>query len=47
MRGMVKLDTAALARAEAAEQFARTAWERSHDKLLDARQALSKLKSER
>jgi hypothetical protein len=43
----IKAAAAALARAEAAEQFARTAWERSHDKLLEARQALSKLKSER
>jgi hypothetical protein len=41
----IKAAAAALARAEAAEQFARTAWERSHDKLLEARQALSKLKS--
>ena len=43
----IKAAAAALARAEAAEQLARTAWERSHDKLLEARQALSKLKSER
>jgi hypothetical protein len=43
----IKAAAAAVARAEAAEQFARTAWERSHDKLLEARQALSKLKSER
>jgi hypothetical protein len=43
----IKAAAAALARAEAAEQFARTAWERSHDRLLEARQALSKLKSER
>ena len=42
----IKAAAAALARAEAAEQFARTSWERSHDKLLEARQALSKLKSE-
>jgi hypothetical protein len=43
----IKAAAAALARAEAAEQLARTAWERSHDKLLEARQALSTLKSER
>ena len=43
----IKAAAAALARAEAAEQLARTAWERSHDKLLEARQELSKLKSER
>jgi hypothetical protein len=43
----IKTAAAALARAEAAEQLARTAWERSHDKLLEARQALSTLKSER
>jgi len=43
----IKTAAAALARAEAAEQLARTAWERSHDKLLEARQALSQLKSER
>jgi hypothetical protein len=43
----IKAAAASLARAEAAEQLARTAWERSHDKLLEARQALSKLKSER
>jgi hypothetical protein len=42
----IKAAAAALARAEAAEQLARTAWERSHDKLLEARQALSKLKTE-
>jgi hypothetical protein len=36
---------AAVARAEAAEQLARTAWERSHDKLLEARQVLTQLKS--
>ena len=42
----IKSATAAVARAEAAEQVARTAWERSHDKLLEARQALSKLKAE-
>jgi hypothetical protein len=41
----IKAAAAALARAEAAEQLARTAWERSHDKLLAARQALSQLKS--
>ena len=43
----IEAAAAALARAEAAEQLARTAWERSHDKLLEARQALSTLKSER
>ena len=42
----IKTAAAALARAEAAEQLARTAWERSHDKLLEARQALAKLKTE-
>jgi hypothetical protein len=42
----IKSAAAAVARAEAAEQLARTAWERSHDKLLEARQALSKLKVE-
>jgi len=42
----IKAAAAALARAEAAEQLARTAWERSHDQLLEARQALSKLKTE-
>jgi hypothetical protein len=41
----IKAAAASLARAEAAEQLARTAWERSHDKLLEARQELSKLKS--
>jgi hypothetical protein len=41
----IKAAAAALARAEAAEQFARTAWERSHDRLLEARQALTQLKS--
>ena len=42
----IKNAAAAVARAEAAEQLARTAWERSHDKLLEARQTLSKLKLE-
>ena len=42
----IKAAAAALARAEAAEQFARTAWERSHDKLLEARQALTPEKFE-
>jgi hypothetical protein len=42
----IKAAAAVVARAEAAEQLARTAWERSHDKLLEARQTLSKLKSE-
>jgi hypothetical protein len=42
----IKSAAAAVARAEAAEQLARTAWERSHDKLLEARQALSKLRAE-
>jgi len=42
----IKAAAAALTRAEAAEQLARTSWERSHDKLLEARQALSKLKTE-
>jgi colicin import membrane protein len=41
----IKAAAAALARAEAAEQLARTAWERTHDKLLEARQALTHLKS--
>jgi hypothetical protein len=41
----IKAAAAALARAESAEQFARTAWERSHDKLLEARQALAHVKS--
>jgi len=41
----IRAAAAALARAEAAEQLARTAWERSHDKLLEARQALTNLKS--
>ena len=41
----IKAAAAALARAEAAEQLARTAWERSHDKLLEARQTLTQLKS--
>ena len=41
----IKVAAAALARAEAAEQLARTEWERSHDKLLEARQALTHLKS--
>ena len=41
----IEAAAAALARAEAAEQLARTAWERSHDKLLEARQALTHLKS--
>jgi hypothetical protein len=41
----IKAAAAAVTRAEAAEQLARTAWERSHDKLLEARQALSKLKT--
>ena len=41
----IKAAAAALARAEAAEQFARRAWERSHDKLLEARQELTRLKS--
>ena len=36
-----------LHQAEAAEQLARTAWERSHDKLLDARQNLTRLKNEK
>jgi hypothetical protein len=34
-----------LARAEAAEQQARTVWERAHDDLLDARRTLFNLKS--
>jgi len=41
----IKAAAAAVARAEAAEQLARTAWERSHDKLLEARQALTQLKN--
>jgi hypothetical protein len=41
----IKSAAAAVARAEAAEQLARTAWERSHDKLLEARQHLTQLKS--
>jgi hypothetical protein len=36
---------ARLARVEAAEQQARAAWERAHDELLDARRAVSGLKS--
>jgi hypothetical protein len=43
----IKSATAAVARAEAAEQLARTAWERSHDKLLEARQSLTSLKNEK
>jgi hypothetical protein len=42
----IKSAAAAVERAEAAEQLARTAWERSHDKLLEARQTLSKLKAD-
>jgi hypothetical protein len=42
----IKAAAAAVARAEAAEQLARTAWEKSHDRLLEARQALTKAKSE-
>jgi hypothetical protein len=41
----VKQAEAKVARAEAAEQQARTVWERAHDELLDARRALSSLKS--
>ena len=41
----IRAAAAAVARAEAAEQLARTAWERSHDKLLETRQALTRLKS--
>jgi len=41
----IEAATAAVARAEAAEQLARTAWERSHDKLLEARQELTRLKA--
>jgi hypothetical protein len=41
----IKNATAAVARAEAAEQLARAAWERSHDKLLEARQALTNAKT--
>jgi hypothetical protein len=43
----IKNAAAAVARAEAAEQLARTAWERSHDKLLEARQNLTSLKNEK
>jgi hypothetical protein len=43
----IKSAAAALARAEAAEQLARIAWERSHDKLLEARQNLTSLKNEK
>ena len=43
----IKAATAAVARAEAAEQLARTAWEKSHDKLLEARQNLTRLKGEK
>lgn len=41
----IKSATAAVARAETAEQLARAAWERSHDKLLEARQALTNAKT--
>jgi hypothetical protein len=43
----IKTAAAAVARAEAAEQLARTAWEQSHDKLLKARQHLTSLKNEK
>jgi hypothetical protein len=42
----VKAAEAALARAEAAEGQARSTWERAHDELLKARQALRSLKSQ-
>jgi len=42
----IKAATAAVARAEAAEQLARAAWEKSHDELLEARQALTKAKAD-
>jgi hypothetical protein len=42
----LKKAEAALARAEAAEQSARAVWDRAHDALLEARQALSKIKTE-
>ena len=41
----LKKAEAALARAETAEQIARAAWDKSHDALLEARRALSALKS--
>jgi hypothetical protein len=43
----IKSAAAVVARAEAAEQVARTAWEHAHDKLLEARQNLTRLKNEK
>ena len=41
----LKSAEAAVARADEAERLARTAWERAHDELLDARRLLSDLKA--